>query len=130
MSVSYYSRELVFTGDVGPDAESIYSLIFTSSLYIISAVIPNYTGFKTIIVATVIGCVSRLLSRSKIFFLLVVWYFAARLLSRLGALWVHSRGSQSGVQGHLATQVKRSQGVRDFAVIVVKSTSLFIIEFL
>lgn len=68
MSVSYYSRELVFTGDVGPDAESIYSLIFTSSLYIISAVIPNYTGFKTIIAATVIGCVSRLLSRRQDFF--------------------------------------------------------------
>lgn len=57
--------ESLFPQEVCPDTQSVYNFILVSSLHIISAIIPNYTGFKTVVAAE-IECVSRLLSCSVV----------------------------------------------------------------
>lgn len=89
--------ESLFPQEVCPDTQSVYNFILISSLHIISAIIPNYTGFKTVVAAE-IECVSRLLSCSVVLKMTDILLH----LCCLGLMWCWiSSGSQSGLQGSL-----------------------------
>lgn len=96
--------------------QSVYNFILVSSLHIVSAVIPNYAGFKTV-VATVTERVSRLLSCSVV--LKTTGSDILLHLCCLGLVWcwitevvpkVVSRDVSRDPQGTM----KHSQGVNDF----------------